>query len=246
MFKPKFDAKAISERVAKNKKSKWYGMTPEKIRGIWENEAKRATDLGTWYHNQRENDLTSHETLERSGVHVPIIKPIYENDLKFAPHQKLTEGIYPEHFVYMKSAGICGQSDRVEVVNGIVSIVDYKTNKEIKYEGFKSFDGSVKKMLHCLTHLDDCNFMHYALQLSVYMYMIIKHNPNLRPGKMYLHHIIFEEEGVDSNGYPIAKMVNGEPVVKELVEIEVPYLKSEVIGVINWVHDNRHLFNKNH
>ncbi len=31
---------------------------------------------------------------------IPIIKPIWDGKVKHAPNQKLTEGIYPEHFVY--------------------------------------------------------------------------------------------------------------------------------------------------
>jgi hypothetical protein len=247
LFKPKFDAIAVSEKVCKNKKSKWYGMAPAKIREVWENEAKRATDLGTWFHNEREIELTSSLTLERSGVHLPIIKPLYNGDIKLAPDQKLTEGIYPEHFAYLKSAGVCGQSDRVEVVKNVVDIIDYKTNKEIKKEGFRNWQGVVQKMTGPLSHLDDCSFYHYAVQLSVYMYMIIKHNHNLKPGKLTLHHITFEEEGVDEYGYPVAKRnAQGEPIVKELVPYEVPYLKSEVISIINWLHDNRQNIKKKH
>ena len=58
-FKKKFDAKKVSIKVSKNKKSKWYNIEPEKIREIWKKESNRATTLGTFYHNQREADLCS-------------------------------------------------------------------------------------------------------------------------------------------------------------------------------------------
>ena len=48
--------------------------------------------------------------------------------------------------VYLKSAGICGQSDLVEVVNGKVSIIDYKTNKEIKMQSYVDWEGISQKM----------------------------------------------------------------------------------------------------
>ena len=51
--------------------------------------------------------------------------------MKKAPDQKLADGIYPEHMTYLKSASLCGQADRIEVINGKVNIYDYKTNKEI-------------------------------------------------------------------------------------------------------------------
>ena len=241
-FKEPFDSKGVANRVTKNKKSKWYGIDPKKILEIWDNEANRATSLGTYYHNQREADLCSFASIERDGVTVPVIIPVEEvNGLKHAPLQKLDPGVYPEHMVFLKSAAICGQSDLVEVVNNKVYIIDYKTNKEIKTESFKNWDGLSKKMLSPISHLDDCNLNHYALQLSIYMYIILKHNPKLKPGNMYIHHVIFEHVGEDDFGYPITKYDhNNDPVVKEVIPIELPYLKDEVISIIHWLHDNQH------
>ena len=96
-----------------------------------------------------------------------------------------------------------------------------------------------------LSHLDDCNFSHYALQLSIYMYIIIKHNPKLKPGNMFIHHVQFEEEGKDEYGYPIHKYTpEGDPVLKELVQIPVPYLKDEVISLIHYLYDNKNKIKK--
>ena len=239
-FKKPFDAEKIAASVTKKSRSKWFGIPPEKILELWKAEADRATTLGTFYHNQREADLCSLSSIELEGIPIPIYKPIEEGALKKAPEQKLTDGIYPEHMVYLKSAGICGQSDLVEVVNSKVNIIDYKTNKEIKKESFKNWEGISDKMQHPVSHLDDCNFNHYALQLSIYMYIILKHNRKLRPGKIYIHHVIFEVEGTDEYGYPITRYSsNGDPVVKEVIQMEVPYLADEVISIINWLYDNR-------
>ena len=240
-FKKPFDAKAVAARVTKSKRSKWYGIAPEKILEIWDSEANRATTLGTYYHNHREADLCSFASIERDGVTVPVITPVEEIDgLKQAPSQRLDPGVYPEHMVFLKSAGICGQSDLVEVVNGCVNITDYKTNKEIKTESFKDWEGISEKLMSPVNNLDDCNFNHYSLQLSIYMYIILKHNPKLQPGKMYIHHVLFDIEGVDEFGYPITKYDhNNDPVVKEVIPMEIPYLKDEVISIINWLHDNR-------
>ena len=239
-FKPPFDPKAISEKASKNPRSKWYGMTPEDIRAAWEAESRRAMDMGTWYHNQREKDLTEFETIDRDGITVPIIRPLFIDDVKHAPDQRLKDGVYPEHFVYLKSAGLCGQSDRVDVVNGIVFIHDYKTNKEIKTEGFKNWDGTVKKMTGPLAHLDDCHLVHYALQLSLYLYIILKHNPKLKPGKLTLDHVVFEENARDKYDNPVYKINDvGDFIVKDLKHYEIPYYKAEVIAVINYLNENR-------
>jgi hypothetical protein len=245
-LKKPFDAKQIAAKVSKNPKSKWYEIEPELIQQIWSNEAKRATDLGTWYHNQREDDLCSFASIEKEGVTVPIFKPLPLKDgIKYAPSQKLESGIYPEHMVYLKSAGLCGQSDLVEVINGRVNIIDYKTNKEIKMEAFKNWEGISEKMLHPVSNLDDCHFNHYALQLSIYMYIILKHNPKLLPGTIYIHHITFETEANDKWGYPIAKKdKNGDPIVKDVTPIPIPYLYDEVIAVINYMKDNPNFIKK--
>ena len=239
-FKKPFDAEKVAARVSKQQKSKWYGLAPEKILELWKKEADRATTLGTYYHNQREYDLCSLASMEKEGTTIPVYKPIEENNLKKAPIQKLTDGVYPEHMVYLKSAGICGQSDLVEVVNNKVYIIDYKTNKEIKTESFKNWEGISDKMSFPVDHLDDCNFNHYALQLSIYMYIILKHNPKLQPGTIYIHHVIFEEEGKDEFGYPITKYNSeGDPIVKQVIPISIPYLKEEVINIVNWLYDNK-------
>lgn len=243
-FKEKFDAVEVSKKASKNKKSKWYGMKPEDIQKAWLKETDRALELGTWYHNERESDLLSINTLTQEGQSLNIINPIIDSDgIKYAPEQKLQDGIYPEHFVYLKSAGLCGQSDRVDVVNGAVNIIDYKTNKEIKTEGFKNWEGITKKMLSPISHLDDCNLNHYSLQLSFYMYIILKHNPKLKPGKMNLHHVIFEDDGHDMHGNPISKRdEHNNPIVKDVVLYNIPYLKDEVITLIRHLNSNRYSF----
>jgi hypothetical protein len=239
-LKKPFDAKAVAQLVSKKKNSKWYGIDPVIIQQIWDNEGNRSTTDGTWYHNQREDDLCSFASIEREGVTLPVFKPSGENaGMRSAPLQKLEPGVYPEHMVYLKSAGLCGQSDLVEVVNGKVNIIDYKTNKEIKMKGFTNWEGITEKMLLPVNSLDDCHFNHYALQLSIYMYIILKHNPKLKPGKIFIHHVKFEIEREDNWGYPIGKKdESGNPIVKEVIVIPVPYLVDEVQAVIHYMKDN--------
>ena len=239
-FKKPFDAKKVAERVSKSKRSKWYGIDPVIIQQIWTNEADRSTTLGTWYHNQREDDICSLASMEREGVTVPVFKPteLKEGD-KIAPSQKLEPGVYPEHMVYLRSIGICGQSDLVEVVNGKVNIIDYKTNKKIDTESYVDWEGKSEMMLPPVDNLEDCNFYHYALQLSVYMYIILKHNPKLKPGRIFIHHVMFEVEAEDNWGYPVTKKdENGDPVIKEVKAIAVPYLVDEVQAIIHYMKDN--------
>lgn len=239
-FKPKFDKEGQAKKSAKNKNSKWYGMTVEQILQAWDNETERAINLGNFYHNQRESDMLDFKTIERNGTEVPIIKPLINDEgIKLAPEQKLSDGVYPEHLVYLKSVGLCGQADVVEIVDGYININDYKTNKEIKEKGYTNWEGITSKMFKPVNHLDDCNLNHYSLQLSIYAYIIKKHNPSLKIGKLTIQHVKFKQIGEDSNGYPINEHYNGEPILDEIKMYEVPYLKDEVNSLIMWLKDNK-------
>ena len=122
-FKPKFDRDGQAAKSAKNKRSKWYGMTAKEIIAAWDGETERAIKLGNFYHNQRENDMLDFKTIQREGTEVPIIKPLVnEEGIKISPNQKLEEGVYPEHLVFLKSVGICGQapSDHPEFAEFLV------------------------------------------------------------------------------------------------------------------------------
>lgn len=240
MLKPKFDAEEQAKKSSKNKRSKWYGMKPKEILNAWNNESKRAMDLGNWYHNQREENLCEFKSIERDGVIVPIIRPIVDaKGIKMAPDQKLSDGVYPEHFVYLKSLSVCGQADLVSIVNGNINILDYKTNKEIKEKGFTNWEGITSKMFKPVNALDDCNLSHYNLQLSLYAYIIKKHNPKLKIGKLQIQHVTFENEGENEFGYPIGKKNDqGEPIIKEIKMYNLPYLKDEIDSLVMWLKDN--------
>lgn len=243
-LKQPFDAEKIAEKSSKNKRSKWYGMSKDEILAVWKAESDRAINVGNWYHNQREDDILGLSNIERQGKVIPIMHPMHdEGGYKVSPNQRLTDGMYPEHFVYMKSLGICGQSDLVEVIDGVVHITDYKTNKEIRSTSFKDWEGLSQKMNPPVSHLDDCNLNHYNLQLSIYMYMILKHNPKLKPGTLMIQHILFEDERKDANGYPILKVDSeGNPMIKDVIYYDLPYLKDEVNTLVKWFQENKSKF----
>ena len=242
-FKEPFDTKKMAKLCASGKNPKYIGMTEAQIIESWNKENNRAVTLGSWYHDCREKDLLSCNTITRYGKELMIIDPLMDGEIKLAPDQSLSEGIYPEHLIYLKSIGVCGQADRVEVVNDVIDLYDYKTNKEIKLKSYVDRNGKSKKMLGPLSHLDDCNFNDYALQLSTYMYMMLKHNYNLKPGKMQIDHVEFEIEDVDQMGYPIiASDAKGDPLIKKVTPYEIPYLKSEVIAMFKHLQLNREKF----
>ena len=153
-YKQPFNQQEVARKACKNKRSKWYGLTPEQAIAVWNKEADRSVTLGNWYHDQREKDLLACKSLTEREVELPIYGCTYnEQGYKIGTDQKLSDGVYPEYFLYLQSMGIAGQSDRITVSNGRVDILDYKTNKEIKISGYKNYEGISQKMLFPLNHL---------------------------------------------------------------------------------------------
>lgn len=63
----------------------------------------------------------------------------------------------------------CGATDMIlkNKFNDEILILDFKSNKKIDYESFKH-----KKMLVPLNKYEDCNFIHYSLQLNAYSFKL--------------------------------------------------------------------------
>ena len=73
-------------------------------------------------------------------------------------------------------------------------IVTHNTNKEIKqHSGFDTKTRQTAKMKYPLSNLEDCNFMHYTLQLSTYAWMVQKLNPNFFIKDLILVHFDHED-----------------------------------------------------
>lgn len=235
LLEEEFNAEEQSVKSSKNPRSKWYKMDPKKIQEIWKRTNSDSIELGNWYHKEREQLICGTDTIEREGDECKIVHPILKDGIKYAPEQKLENNhMYPEHFVYLKSAGICGQSDLVEVRRNKVYITDYKTNKNLTTEGYRNWQGVTEKLKFPVSHLDACKLNIYNIQLSLYMYIILKHNPQLKFGRLTINHIVFKELGKDKYGNPIYERdENSNPIVETVVEYDLPYLKDEVIAILN-------------
>ena len=97
---------------------------------------------------------------------------------------------------------------------GNTLIVTHNTNKEIKqHSGFDSKTKSTAKMKYPLNNLEDCNFIHYTLQLSTYAWMIQKLNPEFIIKDLILVH--FDHQG-NQNIY------------------HLDYLKKDVEKMLRW------------
>lgn len=106
----------------------------------------------------------------------------------------LEKGVYPEFLISVASKDnilrVSGQIDLLVVDGYDIIIIDYKTNKSIDKTSY--YDKSKKSnimMKYPLDNLQDCNFNHYQLQLSLYAYMLQQINPEYNIKSLKIIHI---------------------------------------------------------
>jgi hypothetical protein len=134
----------------------------------WKHEA----ELGTLEHSKREQEIISNGGIEFQGLFYEYIN----TDVLSIP----STGRYclTEMLIWDHSMKLGGLADLPVFDNGTFMVLDYKTNKKIERSAFMN-----KRMLPPFGMLQDCNFMHYSLQLSIYANMIsqltgFKHKEN--------------------------------------------------------------------
>ena len=154
LFHDKFDPTGeITEKFALKK-----GMSVNEVKEMWRVENLKSTDYGTAVHNTLEDFINT-------GI---VVNKEYQWVINEFKKLKFTGTLVTEKMVYHEDWLLCGTADLFEVfkdVNNVtwVNIYDFKTNKKLeKY----SFFGN--RMRYCCSHLDDVNFVHYTIQLSLY------------------------------------------------------------------------------
>lgn len=163
-----FNPDLIIEKMMKSRnwtKSKYFGMTPEQIKNLWDKNGKEASEAGTKMHYDIEcfyNDLDVEVDEDTPEINYFIE---FENDIgsKLEPYRT-------EWMVWDKELKLAGSIDMVfRNKDGTLLIYDWKRCKEIKkYNRFQS------AKTECISHLPDTNFWHYSLQLNTYKYMLEK------------------------------------------------------------------------
>lgn len=118
------------------------------------------------------------------------------------------EHIYDEYVIGSEEYDIASAIDHLFInkLTGGLVLVDYKTNSDIhKNEKY------AKNMKVPLSHLKDTTLNHYAIQLSIYKYLVEKYT-NLKIEEFF---IVYMSENIEN--YEI---------------IDVPYLEKEVIKIL--------------
>jgi len=185
-YSKEFESEKIAKNVAFKQKRKVEDVLKE-----WEYKKNYSCFRGTEFHKYVENFLSKKFTcLDESGLHSFLLSEEVDNieerkiDHKNTMKHMISNFLkfydwYDKNFYFLKSefvvgdfdSRLCGTIDNLSFnkESKKLSILDYKTNQNIKREGFKG-----QKMLNEMSHLDDCEFVKYSLQLHIYKYILEK------------------------------------------------------------------------
>ncbi len=149
--------------------SKYYGMTDEAIMALWNENGRSASEKGTAMHLAIEQFLNdAHDEIDPSTYETRE----WEYFMDFwKEHGGDLEPFRTEWEVWAEEIKLAGSIDMIfrRKSTGEFLIYDWKRSKEIRTENrFQSGLGP-------MSHLPDCNYWHYALQLNVYRWILQKH-----------------------------------------------------------------------
>ncbi len=231
-FKEKQDWNAIAIRSAAKKTKEGTPTTAQELKAKWKKKGDISREVGTLLHYIMEK-----ETLDQASpvfYDVPCNKMVgtYTNGYKNSiPINQLENNtVYPELMIYDLEHMICGQSDKVIIVDNKIHIWDYKTDQEISFTGYSNQWMSPRKLLAPLQHLDECNGNIYSIKMSLYMYMLWRANKGkLKVGDIAIEHITLKRDP-DNDNIPVLE--DSKPVVLKTEIIKLPYRKKEVMAML--------------
>lgn len=169
-----FDADYVINKMMSSpkwKESKYYNKTKEVILKEWNTLRETAAKLGTQMHlaiEQFYNVLIDPASIQdpdtTSTIEYSYFLNFHKNHTHLIPLR--TEWrIFDEMYKLAGSIDMV-YLDTIDTTGKSICIYDWKRSKEIKYKNW------FQKCLPPLSHLDDCNYVHYSLQLNVYKFII--------------------------------------------------------------------------
>lgn len=212
-----FDSQAVAEKVAiRDNKS------VQEVLDEWKQKNKYACDKGHLGHLYAQSLWNGENVLDEiekftNGLETPLDKILDQADNFYCDYQDRLEHLADEFVIGSEDYSIASAIDHLFVskLTGGLVLVDYKTNSDIhKNERY------AKNMKVPLSHLKDFTLNHYYIQLSIYKYIVEKYT-SLKIEEMF---IVYMSENIEN--YEI---------------IEIPYLKDEVIKIL----ENRRVKNMN-
>ena len=152
-------------------------MSDAEIAASWDMNGKVQSARGTLMHFQIEQHLNG-ATIEKPH------STEFSMFLRFREDFMDARGLVPfrtELSLFHCGLAVAGQADLLarEEGTGLIYILDWKRSKAIAYSN------RYQKLRAPLSHLDDCNYIHYCLQLNIYRY-ILESEYGMQVGGMFL------------------------------------------------------------
>jgi len=165
-FFPEFDGPAIAEKIAPDR-----GTTPAELLAEWKEKGDRASGEGHMVHSYAEwmFDPNSDPGLPPYAIEADRVGLLTVQLLKACDklQEKYFEPIEAEKIIFSPGLGVAGTIDLLmkDPARRVI-ILDWKTNEELTTSNPFQFG------LPPVEDLEDANLNHYALQLSLYQYIL--------------------------------------------------------------------------
>ena len=157
-FFEKFDKEKVAKNALRNN-PKYADMTIEDVLSEW----NKGSERGNTVHNELEDFIKNKK--------IPSHPMAKVGAAWLRKKEKKHYTYFSELIIYSKAWKIAGTIDLLihDTEKDLYHIIDWKTNKKINKS---SFQGTRKGIKFPLENMDDCNFNHYNLQLSMYQYIL--------------------------------------------------------------------------
>ena len=171
-FEP-FDEVLVATNLC-NSNDKYMGMEPDQLISVWHD----ARDHGSKVHEEIElflKDEIQPSELKAKTALEWLDKYCMKSDIE----------IFTEVIIYSVELQIAGTIDILayDKTAGAYEIIDWKTSKKINTVSYRG-----KMGIHPITsNIMDCNFTHYAMQMSFYRFILEKNYDLMIRNQMIAH-----------------------------------------------------------
>ena len=213
-YEQKFDSDTISQQVADKR-----GVSQQEILEEWRIENLHSTIKGSMIHEYAQSlwegkhyefDYSSvPEEIDLDRLKSDIEKLVPQAENFYNDYKDMYELIGCEIYLGDEEYDECGSADQMMLnkYTNEITLIDYKTNKKIEYESYRH-----QKMLIPLHKFEDCNYIHYSLQLGDYKFKFEK-NTNLPVKEKFIVYF-----NINADNYEIIEPLNMEKEVKKILE----------------------------
>lgn len=159
----------------------------KEIADTWRKNSKESCERGTRFHQKMENEVYETGKGDIKGEEAQTVFS-YSLDLT-----KLQDGFHAEVLLYNHFYEVAGQMDKL-IISSVFNdryakADDWKTNKQIS-----TINPVGNMMKYPLHHLQDCNYIHYAIQINTYLWLLAQFGFTPMFPSQFTHVLLNKEE----------------------------------------------------